>query len=162
MPGEYSGGAMSAPPELRAVATFGVTVASPVVVSQAADGVRRLVPITGGTVVGPRLNGRILSAGADFQTIRHDGLTVLDARYVIVTTDGASIAVSNMGLRHGPPELMALLMRGEPVDPAAIYFRTMPQFTTDHSAYDWLARSLFIGAGRRFPNRVEIDVFEVL
>lgn len=146
---------------LRPVATFSVTVAAPLIVGRKPDGMRRLVPITGGTVTGPRLQGTIPSAGADFQIVQDDGFTTLDARYAIVTGDGAAIAVENTGMRHGPPELMRRLLRGETVDPAAIYFRTMPRFETDHPNYRWLTRSLFIGTGRRFPERVEIDVFEV-
>lgn len=146
---------------LKPVATFAVTVASPVVVDRKSGGTHRVVPITGGTVTGPRLQGRILSSGADYQIVRHDGFTSLDANYRIETADGASIAVHNSGIRHGPPDVMARLVRGEAVDPAVIYFRTMPRFETDHPDYQWLMRSLFVGTGRRFPERVEIDVFEV-
>lgn len=161
MPGKHPAGTLAAP-ELVAVATFSVAVAPPVIVGQGPDGLRRIVPIIGGTVTGPRLSGTIPSAGADFQIIRNDGFTTLDARYAIITTDGASISVANTGIRRGPPELMARLARGESVDSAAIYFRTTPQFVTAHPDYIWLTRSLFVAAGRRFPDRVEIDVFEVL
>jgi len=35
------------------------------------DGVRkRIIPITGGTVEGPRLEGKVLAGGADWQSIR--------------------------------------------------------------------------------------------
>ena len=71
------------------------------------------------------------------------------------------IAVNNAGLRRGPPDAMTRLARGEVVDPALIYFRTAFRFETAHETYHWLMRSLFIGAGARHPDRVEIGVFEV-
>jgi hypothetical protein len=88
-------------------------------------------------------------------------VTLLEARYVLRTSDGAMIAVNNVGLRRGPPEAMARLARGEVVDPALIYFRTAFKFETEHESYRWLMRSLFIGSGARHPDRVEIGVFEV-
>ena len=147
--------------ELGFVATLAVLVAPPVIVDSRPDGVCRVVPITGGHVSGPRLNGVIVSAGADFQIVREDGSTMLRARYSMTTDDGASIAIDNAGIRHGPPALMQRLLRGEMVDPNLIYFRTIPRFDTTHPDYRWMMRSLFVGTGRRFPDRVEIDVFEV-
>ena len=43
------------------------------------------------------------------------------------TDDGATIYVENRGIRFGPVELLQKLKRGEPVDPALIYFRTTPR-----------------------------------
>src|ERR1043166_8931483 len=75
-------------------------------------GERRVVDILGGRVEGPRLQGRILS-GADWQIVRSDGVTDLKARYGIETDDGGRILVRSDGLRHGPPEVIAALARGE-------------------------------------------------
>jgi hypothetical protein len=132
------------------------------VVGQTPEGLRRIVPILGGSVGGLRLEGEILGAGADFQLFRSDGVTILEARYVLRTADGALIAVNNVGLRRGPTDAMARLAGGEAVDPDLIYFRTAFKFETEHENYRWLMRSLFIGAGARHPDRVEIGVFEVL
>jgi hypothetical protein len=123
---------------------------------------RRIIPILGGSVRGPRLEGEILGGGADFQVFRSDGVTMLEARYVLRTSDGDMIAVNNAGIRRGPPEAMARLGRGEFVDPGLIYFRTAFKFETGRESYRWLMRSLFIGAGARHPDRVEIGVFEVM
>ena len=149
-------------PGLHRVADFSVDVATPIVVGETPDGLRRIVPILGGHVSGPRLAGEILNCGADFQIFRSDGVTLLEARYVIRASDGALIAVNNAGMRHGPPEAMARLARGEFVDPSLIYFRTAFRFETEHENYRWLMRSLFIGVGARHPDHVEIGVFEVL
>jgi hypothetical protein len=148
-------------PSLTHVADFTVTVGVPIAVGETPEGLRRIVPILGGTVRGERLNGTILAAGADFQLIRGDGFTTLDARYVAELNDGAMIYIVNTGIRFGPPEVMARITRGEPVDPAEVYFRTVPRFETAAPAHAWLTRSLFIATGARYPDRVELTLYEV-
>lgn len=120
-----------------------------------------IVPILGGSVRGPRLSGRILPAGADFQVIRADGYTTLEARYVVELDDGALVYVVNTGVRHGPPEVMARITRGEPVPLEQVYFRTAPRFEIAATAHAWLTRPLFLATGIRRPDRVELAVFAV-
>jgi len=62
-------------------------------------GNRRIIPIIGGTVDGPKIKGKILNLGADWQTIFASGLAELDTRYAIETDDGATIEIINYGLR---------------------------------------------------------------
>ena len=125
-------------------------------------GRRRVIPITGGSIDGPLLAGRVLPGGADWQIIRSDGCAELEARYTIEAEGGGLVSVVNRGLRHGPPEVIARLAAGEPVDPAAYYFRCAPVFETAAPALLWLTRSLFIGSGVRRPDAVEISVYAVL
>jgi hypothetical protein len=120
-----------------------------------------MIPIAGGEVTGPRIRGKVLPGGADFQIMRADGVTDLHARYVIEIESGQLIYVENTGVRCGPPELMEKLRRGEAVDPALIYFRSTPRFETAAPGYEWLMRNLFICAGARFPDRVEMRFFQV-
>lgn len=148
--------------ELVHVADLTVRVGQAIEIGESAAGVRRVVPILGGEVSGPRLHGRILPAGADYQLIRADGVAELHARYVIETNEGARIYVENSGLRHGPAEAMERLRRGEPVDPALIYFRTTAKFETNDQAFFWLARHIFVGAGVRHPDRVQVSFYQVL
>jgi hypothetical protein len=124
-------------------------------------GERRVVDILGGRVEGPRLQGRILS-GADWQIVRSDGVTDLKARYGIETDDGGRILVRSDGLRHGPPEVIAALARGEPVDPARYYFRTVMRFETAAPKLVWLNRILALGRGARERRAVRIEVYEVV
>jgi hypothetical protein len=138
------------------VADLVITVAAPIEV-----GARRVIPITGGEAKGPRLRGRILAAGADFQNGRTDGVTELEARYVLETDDGARVYIENRGLRHGPSDAMERLQRGEVVDPAIIYFRTTPRFETADESYRWLTQYVFVGDGARFPDRVELAIYQV-
>lgn len=125
-------------------------------------GERRIINILGGLVRGPRLNGRILPGGADWQIIRTDGAADIQARYTIESDAGARILVDSEGLRHGPPEIMARLARGEDVDPALYYFRTLMRFETADPAVDWMNRTLAIAHGKREARAVRLDVYEVL
>jgi hypothetical protein len=143
-------------PDLRHVADLVVRIGAPIEI-----GKRRIIPIAGGEVLGPRIRGTVLPAGADYQFMRADGVTELQARYAIETEDKQLIYVENSGLRHGPPELMEKLRRGEAVDPALIYFRTIPRFETTAPGYEWLVRSLFLCSGARYPDRVEMRFFQI-
>jgi hypothetical protein len=125
-------------------------------------GERRIIAITGGTVSGRKLNGRVLPGGADWQIIRSDGAADIQARYTIESEDGSHILVTSDGLRHGPPAVMARLARGESVDPAEYYFRTVMRFETSGASAAWLNRILAVARGRREALSVRLDVFEVL
>jgi Protein of unknown function (DUF3237) len=124
-------------------------------------GERRVIGILGGSVSGPKLNGRILPGGADWQIIRTDGTADIKARYIIETDDGARIMVTSEGLRHGPPEVMVKLARGDNVDPAHYYFRTVMRFETSDPKVDWLNRILALARGQREARAVRLDVYEV-
>ena len=126
------------------------------------SGVRRIIPIVGGTVKGEGINGKVCPFGADFQIVRPNELIELEAKYAFETDDGATVYVENRGLRFGPVELLQKLKRGEPVDPKLIYFRTVPKFETGHEKYRWLMEKLFIGSAARHADRVVIDVHQVL
>ena len=125
-------------------------------------GERRVIDIRGGVVSGPRLNGRILPGGADWQIIRSDGVADIQARYTIETDAGVHILVSSEGLRHGPPDVMERLARGEAVEPELYYFRTLMRFETADPAVAWLNRILALARGVRLANAVQLDVYEVL
>jgi hypothetical protein len=125
-------------------------------------GERRVIHIRGGTVSGPKLNGRILPGGADWQIVRTDGASDVQARYTIETGTGAHILVNSEGLRHGSPEVLARLLRGEAVDPSEYYFRTVMRFETGEKSLDWLNRILAIARGARQAKAVRLEVYEVL
>ena len=150
---------MTSPPTLEPVFDVAVRVAAPLAIGETGAGLRRVVDILGGDVTGPRLQGRIRPGGADFQLIRATGLTELHARYVIEAADGSLIYVENSGIRFGAPEALEKLNRGEPVDPALIYFRTAPRFETAAPAHRWLIEHLFVATGIRRPDRVELQVY---
>jgi hypothetical protein len=125
-------------------------------------GERRVVNILGGQVDGRMLRGRILPGGADWQIIRTDRVTDLKARYTIESEGGARVLVASNGLRHGPPEVIDRLTRGETVDPSLYYFRTAMRFETSDESFHWLNRIIAIARGIRDARAVRLDVYEVL
>jgi hypothetical protein len=149
------------PPTLTHVADLTIEVGQPITVGETQEGLRRVVPILGGRIEGKRLKGSILAAGADYQIIRADGYTTLDARYVARLSDGAMLYIVNTGVRFGPAEVMDRILRGEAVDPDQVYFRTTPRFETASVVHQWLLRPLFLATGLRHPGHVEISVFEI-
>ena len=124
-------------------------------------GGRRIIEILGGRVEG-KVSGKILPGGADWQIIRSDGVADIQARYVIEADSGARVLVTSNGLRHGPPEILAAIARGEKVDPSLYYFRTVMRFEASEAGLDWLNRIIGIAHGARERLAVKFDVFEVL
>lgn len=156
-------------PELVFVADLTVTVAQPIeaglVRGLNSRGRRRIIPITGGNISGPGLQGRVLAGGADFQIVVSDTCADLDARYMIMLDGpqhgGQHLFVQNRALRRGSAEDIARLVRGEPVDPQAIYFRCVPTFEVEGDSLRWLTESVFVGTGARYPDRVEMRFFRL-
>ncbi|MGY1815082.1 DUF3237 domain-containing protein [Blastococcus sp. SYSU D00820] len=154
---------MTAPaPGLEHVAHLEIEVGTPIEVGVTAAGLRRVVPITGGRVTGPLLTGEVVPGGADFQVIRTDTLTELEARYLVRTDRDELVYVDNRGIRTGSAEDIERLRRGEPVDPARIYFRSIPRFETAAPRLASLTDRVFVGVGTRHPDAVLLDVFAVL
>ena len=150
------------PPQLEHVCDLAVTIAPPVEVGQTVAGQRRMIPITGGVVKGPRLNGKVLAGGADFQLILAGGTQAhLDARYVIELDDGTRVFVQNTALRVASLENSQRIMRGEPVNPADIYFRCQPKLEAADEKWAWLGENQFIGTGRRAPDGVFLSFYRV-
>lgn len=151
-------------PILEPVADLTIYVAAPIEAGQITGlnsrGRRRIIPITGGSVSGA-FQGKVLPGGADFQIVVSDTLAELDARYVMELDSGERIFVTNRALRRGSADNIAKLVRGEPVDPAAIYFRCVPSFEVSHPSLAWLTESIFVGTGARFPDRVELRFFRL-
>ena len=147
--------------ELEPLYEAKVTAATPKDVGMTPDGHRRVIDVTGGTFEGPRMKGRILPGGADFQIVRTDGSAFLDARYTFETDDGALIYVTNQGYRHGPADIIQRITEGEDVDPSLYYFRTAFRFETGAEKYDWLNRIIAVGSGHRHPDSVTMNVYEV-
>jgi hypothetical protein len=140
-----------------------VMVATPQSVGAVPHGTRRTVPITGGDFEGPRLRGSVLPGGSgDWLLLRPDGVLELDLRATLRTDDGALISMRSFGLRHGPPDVMEALARGEPVDPATYYFRTTPRFETAHPAYAVLNHLITVASGDRRAEGPIYTIHELL
>ena len=148
--------------QTKYVFSLAIKIGVPIVAGDFGYGTRRIIPILGGEVRGEGIKGTILPHGADFQTIRPNGFTELEAKYAFEMDDGAMVYIENVGIRFGPKELLDRIANGEIVDPALVYFRSAPKFETGAEKYRWLMENLFVGVGARYPDRVEIDVHQVL
>jgi hypothetical protein len=125
-------------------------------------GVRTIVPVAGGDFEGPQLRGRVLPGGGDWLLLRSDGVLELDLRIALETDDHALIDMRFLGLRHGPPDVIAALGRGEVVDPASYYFRTLPRFETSTQRYAFLNRIITVGVGETRPDGAVHRIDEIL
>ncbi|HEX7235874.1 MAG TPA: DUF3237 domain-containing protein [Gammaproteobacteria bacterium] len=150
-----------APPKLTFAFELRAQVGPPTEIGQVPHGRRRIVPILGGTVKGPQLNATVLPGGADWQLIQPDGFSELDTRYTLETDKGERVYVQNAGIRHAAPDVMQKLLAGETVDPKLVYFRTVPKFETAVPELQWLARSVFVGIGERFPTEVVVRFYRL-
>ena len=151
-------------PQLHFLMQVTVTLVPALLVGTMAVGTRRIINITGGhftgqTLTGEPLTGAVLPGGADWQLVRPDGVALLDARYTLQTADGALIYVQNRGIRHGPPDVLAAIARGEAVDPARYYMRTTPTFEIGDARYQWLNDVIAVGSGIRRADAVVLDFY---
>jgi hypothetical protein len=147
----------------RLLMTLQVDAAAPQNIGAVPHGVRRTAPISGGNFEGPRLRGTVLPGGSgDWLLLRSDGVLELDLRVTLRTDDGALISMKSFGLRHGPPDVIAAVGRGEIVDPSTYYFRTTPLFETADPAYAFLNRLVAVAVGDRRPEGPVYTIHEVL
>jgi hypothetical protein len=147
----------------RLLMMLSVIDATPQDIGAVPHGTRRIAPISGGDFEGPRLRGTVLpGVSADWLLFRADGVLELDLRATLRTDDGALVSMRSFGVRHGPPEVMAAIGRGETVDPATYYFRTTPRFETAHPAYAFLNRLVAVATGDRRTEGPIYTIHEVL
>lgn len=102
-------------------------------------------PVTGGTIVGPMLQGEVLAGGGDWSTTRRS-VTELEARYLLRAADGVAIDIVNRGFWRDRDR----------------YFRTSPVFRTDAPQHRWLTEHVFVGvAADESDSRIVIRMFLV-
>jgi hypothetical protein len=150
-------------PRLELMARFEVALSKPPwELGQTSPlGRRRIIPITGGRFHGPLISGEILDNGADWQVVAQDGVAYIDTRYLLRLGDGALAYLQTRGFRHGPPDVIAALARGEDVDPARYYFRVTLHFETASQQFGWLNRVIGVGSAIRRADAVVYDAYAV-
>lgn len=146
---------------LEHVCDLVVELSPPHEMGSALSGTRRIIPIVGGTARGPRINGRILNVGADWQTVQAGGVAQLDARYAIETNGGAVIEVVSRGIRVASADVAARIVAGETVPPSEYYMRTAIRLDSGHPDYAWVARSIYVADGGKVGNTVRLAVWRV-
>jgi hypothetical protein len=137
--------------EFRFIMEATVKVAGMQNIGTAQHGFRRIIPIIGGEFKGPRLKGRVLPGGADWQIIRSDGIREIEARYTLETDDGSKIYVVNKGI-----------IRGQSDEPKTLYFKTTPIFEVAEEKYAWLTQSLFLANVEPRRGSVFIKFYEII
>jgi hypothetical protein len=155
------------PPELTVLRSvplfiFQIQVKPPSIVGATPGHDRRIGEITGGRFEGEKLRGKILSGGSDWQSLRADNATTLNVRLVLETDDGALIAMTYLGVRCGPKEVLDRIARGESVNPSEYYMRATPYYETSSDKYGWLNRVVSVAYGHRVAGGAIYQVFQIL
>jgi hypothetical protein len=149
-------------PRLNLIYRSEAAVGDPHNLGEISAGHRRIVPLTGGTFSGPELRGTLLpGASADWQIILTDGTALGDVRYTLETERGDLLYVQSRGVRHGSPDVLERLGRGEDVDAAENTFRTSAKIETGAPDLEWLNKGIFISVGGRQPGGVLYEVYLV-
>jgi hypothetical protein len=149
-------------PRLTQVYRLEALLGEPLDVGEVSQRHRRIVPLTGGTFTGPELSGKLLpGVSADWQIVLPDGTALGDIRYTLQTDDGDLLYVQSRGVRHGSPEVLARLARGDDVDASEYTFRTSTHIETASRELDWLNKGVFISVGGRQPGGVIYETYLV-
>ena len=142
--------------------SLAVDVGDVVSMGAAPLGDRRVTGILGGTFEGGGMRGEVLPGGADWQIVRGDGVLELDARYALKEQAGGLIRVVSQGYRHGSSDVLAALARGEDVDPAKYFFRTVMRFETGAPYLEWLNKTIAVATAERKARQVLLTAYELL
>ncbi len=118
---------------------------TPILSEPSSWGVRLILPILGGTVKGPKLNGTIRPFGADWGVLRGDNCIEVDVRTIVDTDDGASIHIYYHGIIPMTQSEVDQFVSGEL--PSGLNIYVTPRFETSHQNYEWLNRIQAVGLG---------------
>jgi hypothetical protein len=150
------------PLEFEYLCDLKVDVGEIVTIGPGPLGERRIVAILGGTFEGPQMRGTILEGGNDWQIVRADGVLDVDARYALREESGAAIRVVSQGYRHGPPDVLAAIGRGEKVDPSKYFFRSVLRFETGAPEFAWLNKTIAVAKAQRQARQVLLTAYRLL
>jgi hypothetical protein len=149
-------------PKLEYLMTYRADLKPPVNVGAGPAGSRQIFDVTGGSLEGPRLKGRLQPSGADWMLMGPDGVGRLDVRGTFETDDGAHIYVQYHGVLVLNDKVAQALASGGELEYGDTYFFTAPRFETGDERYAWLNSIVTIGEGRLLPNAVEYRVYQVV
>jgi Protein of unknown function (DUF3237) len=140
--------------------TLTVDFAGMTIIGQTPAGLRRIVPVSGGTFSGERLNGMVLP-GADWVINRPDGVMVIDVRLTLKTDDGAMIYLTYQGRFLAEPEVMARFAKGALLDPNEYSLAMSAKFECGDERYAWLNNVVAVGTGTQTATGPVYEIFEV-
>ncbi|HBZ68414.1 MAG TPA: DUF3237 domain-containing protein [Deltaproteobacteria bacterium] len=142
--------------------TCHATLKDPVQIGTGPFGTRLVFEVTGGSIDGKRLKGKVLTGGADWLLVGPDGWGRLDVRGQFLTDDGAAIYTAYTGLLDMNEKVQRAVTTGGSTDYGDQYFRTTPRYETGDLRYGWLNHTLFVAEGRLMPHGVEYKVYRVV
>jgi Protein of unknown function (DUF3237) len=148
-------------PELEFVAHVQADLGPVMEIGTVPVGRRRVIPIIGGKIAGPRLTADIVDGGADWQVVAADGTAIIDTRYSARTDSGDVIYLSTQGFRHGPADVVGRLAAGEDVSPDEYYFRITARLESGAAALDWVNRTVFVASAARHASSVSYDLYAI-
>lgn len=119
-------------PRVEFAFEFRVTLSPAVVLGETALGRRQYIPITGGTIAGPKFTGEVIPGGWDYQLGLPGGCGTLTADYFVRATDGTVIHILNESFSCG---------FGGPGGERS-FFR--PRFEAPKGPHEWLTRATFV------------------
>jgi uncharacterized protein DUF3237 len=135
----------------------------PMMVGAGPLGVRMVFEVIDGTLAGPRINAKVLPAGADWVLIGPDGWARMDVRAQFETDDGAVIYAQYHGLIEMTDASVRAIGEGTPSDYTDHYFRVTPRLETGAEGYQWVNQALFVGTGRFTEGLgLEYQIFRVV
>ncbi len=154
------------PPEMtelrsKPLMTFFLDIKAPYDLGKTPTADRRIAELPGGYFEGEKLSGKIMTSGSDWQVVRPDGAWMINVRTLLKTDDDCLIGMTYNGIRHGTPETLEALGKGEDVNPLDYYMRVNVIFETSAPKYDWLNRVVSIAHGHRLPDGAIYNVFEI-
>ncbi len=149
-------------PQLVLVYRLTAGIGQPLDLGDGPLGHQRIVPLTDGVFKGSEFSGTLVAgASADWQTVLPDGTVIGDVRYTLKTEAGDLLQVQSHGIRHGSPEVLGRLARGEEVDASEYTFRTSTKIEGAAPKFDWLNKGIFISVGARGRSGVIYDTYLV-
>lgn len=146
--------------KLELLMEYHADLAPPVAVGKGPYGTRQIFEVTGGSFEGERLKGKILTGGADWILIDHEGVGHLDVRGTFQTHDGANIYLQYYGSLVMNEKVQSALESGGSTDYGDTRFFTAPRFETGDERYAWLNSVVAVAEGRVLPGAVEYRVYE--
>jgi len=138
------------------------TVSGTMLIGDGGLGTRIIMPVTGGTINGPRIKATVKNFGADWLLIRHDKVCEVDVRLVLESDDGARIQMSYTGIIDLTEDQVKKFLKGEPT-PVGTRVHTAPRFETGHPKYLWLNKIMAVAIGEidstEEPAKIDYSVY---
>lgn len=120
-------------PRVEFVFEARVTLSPATVVGETAMGRRQYIPITGGTVAGPKFKGQVIPGGWDYQLRTAGGCGTISADYFWRAEDGAVIHILNEGM---------MCPGGAQGERTWLH----PRFEAPKGPHEWLTRGSFVAS----------------